>query len=137
MAAANDEITITIIDLAYKDHEVSISQNATIESLQSKILELGIVDAPSRIHIRLWKPANNGITPIIFDKLDRTLANYQINNNDRIHVLMDPDQTYYNLNTPPVLTLRKTQRYNPGIGGKRSRRNKRTRRNKKSRRNRK
>lgn len=123
MAAAND-ITITVIDLAYRKHNVSISQNATIKDLQNEILELRIVEAPSKFHLRLWKPSNNGITPIIFNKLDRTLANYHINNNATIHVLMDPDQTYYNLNIsfPQVKA-----KFNYSNGGKRSRRNRKSR----------
>jgi len=139
MAAANDIITITVVDLAHGKHEVSISQNATIKDLQIEILRLGIVEAPSEFNLRLWKPSNNGITPIIFDKLDRTLAMYGINNDATIHVLMDPEQRYHNLNFPPVLTLSRQNAYNPAHGGKRSRRNKRTRRNRnrKSRRNRK
>lgn len=141
MAAANDMITITVVDLAHGPHEVSISQNATIKDLQIKILELKIVEAPSEFNLRLWKPSNNGITAIIFDKLDRTLDMYGINNDATIHVLMDPEQRYHNLNFPPVLTLSRMRGYHPGRnpahGGKRTRRNRKSRRNHKSHRNKK
>jgi len=149
MAAANDDITITVRNFRYKEKQFTVSRNMTIMALQGLLFDeedFLIFDQenapyrrPTRFNIRLCIISDNH-PPVIFNKLDRTLAQYNINDGDVINALMDPNKEYYNLNDmPPPLALMAYHAYNPANfpmpGGKRSRRNRKTRnrRNRKTR----
>jgi len=151
MAAANDNITITVRNFRYKERQFTVSRNITIMTLQGLLFDeedFLIFDEenspyrrPSLFNIRLCIISDDH-PPVIFNKLDRTLAQYNINDGDVINALMDPNEEYYNLNVmPPPLTLTAHHAYNPANfpmpGGKRSRRNRnrktRSRRNRKTR----
>lgn len=152
MAAANDNITITVRNFTYKERQFTVSRNMTIMALQGLLFdeedflifdqENAPYPEPTRFNIRLCIISDNH-PPVIFNKLDRTLAQYNINDGDVINALMDPNEIYFNLNVmPPALPLMAHHAYNPANfqmpGGKRSRRNRnRKSRNRKTRRSRK
>jgi hypothetical protein len=147
MAAANDNITITVRNLALESREFTISRSATIMDLQRAITDSGFVTTFPE-NLRLFKKSTrNNMSVDIFDP-NMTIADCNINNGDEIHAIMH-DVNYY----PPLprLALSRQYTYNPAIngplneylrrdrhGGKRSRRNRnRKSRNRKTRRSRK
>jgi hypothetical protein len=145
MAAANDNITITVRNLALESREFTISQNATIMDLQRAITDSGFVTTFPE-NLRLFKGSTrNNMSVDIFDP-NMTIADCNIINGDEIHAIMH-DVNYYPP-APPLLALSQEYTYNPAFngtfneylrrdrrhGGKRSRRNRnRKSRNRKSR----
>lgn len=145
MAAANDNITIMVRNLAHGPAQpITISRNATIMDLQREITASGIVDTFPE-NLKLFKNSTrNNMSVDIFDP-DMTIADCNINDGEEIYALMH-DVNYLPPMplAPPI--LRRHDAYNPAFngtmneylrrgrnGGKRSRRNRKTR----SRRNRK
>lgn len=140
MAAANDNITIMVRNLAHGPAQpVSISPNATIMELQIAIINQHIVDTYPE-NLKLFKNSTrNNMSVDVFEP-NRTIAECNIINGDEIYAIMH-DVNY----APPALGLSHQLTFNPAHGslneyirrerrgGKRSRRNRKTR----SRRNRK
>jgi hypothetical protein len=105
--AANDNITITVVNFRGKKEPFTISRNITIMALQQilfdkkdfLIFEDPSYPTPTIFNIRLCM-ISDGI-PVIFNKLDRTLADYNIDKGAVINALFDPIDFYYNTNAPP------------------------------------
>ena len=105
--AANDNITITVVNFRGTPRPFTISRNITIMALQQILFDeedfLIVKDpsyhTPTIFNIRLCI-ISNGHLPVIFNKLDRTLAQYNINNGAVINALFDPIDFYYNTNAP-------------------------------------
>lgn len=142
MAAANDNITITVRNLVYESREFTISRNATIMELQRAITDSGFVTTFPE-NLRLFKGSTrNNMSVDIFDP-NRTIADCNINNGDEIHAIMH--DVNYVPPRPRLGLLQVHTLFNPASGsfneylrqdrhgGKRSRRKTRSRRNRKSR----
>ena len=160
--AAKDDITITVENFRGEQRDFTISRNITIGALQQilfdqedfLIFEDPSYPKPTIFNIRLYIISKDNV-PVIFSKLDRTLAQYNINGGAVIKALFDPINFYYNTNAQPsaetvsrLNSIRTGRSFleslNAGLndnrqGGKRSRRKTRSRksRNRKTRRSRK
>lgn len=112
MAAANDNITITVRNLAYESREFTISRNATIMELQRAITDSGFVTTFPE-NLRLFKESTrNNMSVDIFDP-NRTIADCNINNGDEIHAIMH-DVNY--VPPRPRLGLLQVHTFNPANG---------------------
>ena len=160
--AASDDIIIKVKNFRGDQREFELSRNITIGALQQIIFdEKGFLifedpsyPKPTIYNIRLCIMSEDKVL-VIFSKLDRTLAQYNINDGTVINAFFDPNNYYYNTNAQPsaeivsLLNSIRTGRsflesLNAGVndnsqGGKRSRRKTRSRksRNRKTRRSRK
>lgn len=160
--AANDNITITVVNFRGTSRPFTISRNTTIMALQQILFnEKDFLTVkghpyfePTIYNIRLCIISEDHL-PVIFNKLDRTLAQYNINDGAVINALFDPIDFYYNTNAPlssetfeRLQNIRRGRSFldslNAGIndtagvndnsqGGKRSRRKTRSRKTRRSR----